>query len=576
LPITISNGQLEVNGQGATGAITIQSGDTVAISPTPGTFPAGVFTIYLKTGSINIARVDFVRGLSSIAVTPDSPSIAEGLTNQFIATGTFTDGSTADISSNVTWTTDTPAVASINMTGLATGNASGSSTIIATSGSISGNTLLNVTGAVLQTITITPTSPYTGVGHVEQLFATGTLSDGTSAGDISNNVIWSSDTPDVATINTSTGLVTGFGLGSTAVTATYNGVVGNSMFTVTDNPWSVAASLAIQRAGHTATLLTSGKILVVGGGSQVGGGNPISTELYDPVADSWSGAGNLATIGMNHTATLLPNGKVLVVGGTYRDGIYEKKYASTALYDPTTNTWFDAGSLSTGRAYHTATLLSNGKVLVLGGNAPDTIDAELYDPTTDTWDAVGNLITDRVFHTATLLANGEVLVVGGLVSPYTGVSNAELYDPVTNTSSLTGALADTTYRYYHTATLLPNGKVIVAGGLDGGNAIATTQLYDPTTNNWTLAGDLVAASYNHTSTLMPNGDVLVVGGCCEATGAPTRTEMFNYSTQMWTPAGNLIVGRWFHTANLLTNNKVLVVGGAANGIIVDNELSWSW
>jgi hypothetical protein len=151
-------------------------------------------------------------------------------------------------------------------------------------------------------------------------------------------------------------------------------------------------------------------------------------ELYDPATNTWSAAGSLTTTRYNHRATLLPNGKVLVTGG-YNSVLLV--LASTELYDPATNAWSAAGSMATARNVHAATLLPNGKVLVAGGYDGATIaSAEIYDPATNTWAAAGSMATGRYYHTATLLPNGKVLVAGGfnsvLLEP---LASAELYEP---------------------------------------------------------------------------------------------------------------------------------------------------
>jgi WD40 repeat protein len=183
-------------------------------------------------------------------------------------------------------------------------------------------------------------------------------------------------------------------------------------------------------------------------------------------AASFAGTGSLNTGRRNHTAMLLPNGKILVVGG-YSNTVY---WASAELYDPATGIWATTGSLHATRSSHTATLLPNGKVLVAGGQCSGggmaIASAELYDPASGTWTMTGSLDTGRANHTATLLPNGKVLVVGGSASgsPAGILYSAELYDPASGTWMMTGSL-HTTYREYHTATLLPNGKVLVAGAI---------------------------------------------------------------------------------------------------------------
>src|SRR6266853_303829 len=233
--------------------------------------------------------------------------------------------------------------------------------------------------------------------------------------------------------------------------------------------WRLTHRLNVRRASHTATLLENGMVLIAGG--QGGNSTPTalaSAELYDPASETWIVTGRLNTARASHTATLLQNGMALVAGGF---GTNSHIQASAELYDPASGTWTATGSLNTARRNHTATLLHNGMVLVAGGaeNPPaERVDAsasaELYDPASGTWTATGNLNTGRVSHTATLLQNGMVLVAGGIDSSFNILASAELYDPASGTWAATGSLD--TARHAHTATLLQNGVVLVAGGRD--------------------------------------------------------------------------------------------------------------
>jgi N-acetylneuraminic acid mutarotase len=292
-----------------------------------------------------------------------------------------------------------------------------------------------------------------------------------------------------------------------------------------------------------------------------------SQSAITPAANSaWNNTGNLNTARRSHTATLLPNGKVLVAGG---DGGFDDPILNSAeLYDPATGTWSYTGNLTTGRSGHTATLLPNGKILVAGGNTstiPPSFGvangAELFDPATGTWSTTGSLNTSHTGHTATLLPNGKVLVTAGWSGSFP-VKSAELYDPDTATWTVTGGL--TSARYWHTATLLENGKVLIVGGSDDGDlasTLASAELYDPTTGTWSVTANLSATRVLHTATLLPDGRVLVAGGYNWPPVSINGAELYDPATGTWTDTRNLDAARFSHTATLLANGAVLIAGG---------------
>jgi hypothetical protein len=207
------------------------------------------------------------------------------------------------------------------------------------------------------------------------------------------------------------------------------------------------------------------------------------------------------------------------------------------------------------------------------------------DPASGTWTLTGSLNTARYLHTATLLPNGMVLVAGGLDSNLNALPSAELYDPASGTWTATGNL--NTACALHTATLLSNGMVLVAGGHDGptfapSDILSSTELYDPTSGTWTFTGNLNTARQSHTATLLPNGMALVAGGfeCCSPTSA--SAELYYPTIGTWTFTGNLNTARAFHTATLLPNGMVLVAGGETGGglnasspVNPDGAPSWS-
>jgi hypothetical protein len=322
-------------------------------------------------------------------------------------------------------------------------------------------------------------------------------------------------------------------------------------------------NLNTPRVDDTATLLNDGTVLVAGGFSAVGihSSGPLATaELYNPATGSFTPISSMNIKRGSHTATLLNNGKVLITGGS--GGNANIAVASAELYDPTAGTFTPTGSMNTARHSHTATLLNNGSVLITGGydvgtSPPNPLaSTELYDPTTGTFTPTGSLNTARSLHTATLLNNGKVLVVGGLsISP---LASIELYDPTAGTFTLTGSL--NTARYYHTATLQNNGTVLVAGGTDS-LTLASAELYDPATGTFTSTGSLNTGRYYHTATLLNNGTVLVAGGFDTNGNSSSSAELYDPTTGTFTLTGSMNNGRYSHTATLLNNGVVLVAGG---------------
>ncbi|MEV7028374.1 kelch repeat-containing protein, partial [Kitasatospora sp. NPDC093558] len=223
-----------------------------------------------------------------------------------------------------------------------------------------------------------------------------------------------------------------------------------------------------------------------------------------------------------HTATLLSDGRVLAVGGQNTTGVL----TSAEVYDPATGAWSATGDTVNPREEHTATLLSDGRVLAAGGDPADST-AELYDPATGTWSSTGSLTAPHKQHTATLLPSGKVLIAGGETSPsaHPGITAlAELYDPATGSWTATGSM--TTARLFFPATLLPDGTVLVSGGEDSGsNILASAEVYDPATGSWTATGSMNTARDNHTMTLLLSGKALVAGGQTGA-GDTSSSELY--------------------------------------------------
>ncbi|HEX5504056.1 MAG TPA: kelch repeat-containing protein [Thermomicrobiales bacterium] len=329
--------------------------------------------------------------------------------------------------------------------------------------------------------------------------------------------------------------------------------------------WMPAPAMSVARSWHTATLLRNGTVLVAGG-LDATGGPTASVERYDPTTDTWAPAAPMTTPRAQHTATLLADGRVLVTGG--RTDLAEAG-SSVEVYDPAADAWTAVAPLGVGRVRHSATLLRDGRVLVAGGEtSPGT--AELFDPATGRWSPAGTLTTGRFSHTATLLPNGRVLVAGGMLPLGTAAcpsSNkvpcptaaAEVYDPATNAWAVVASSA-APHGFGHSATLLPDGTVLVVGGFTLAQFMA--ERYDPAANAWRRAGAPPPADFvrvEHTATLLADGRVLIAGGGQAPSTASTA--LYDPASNTWTPGPAMGIDRYRHTATRLLDGRVLVTGG---------------
>lgn len=338
---------------------------------------------------------------------------------------------------------------------------------------------------------------------------------------------------------------------------TYAMEVSAELFDPATGSWSDTELMSSGAQFHVATLLQAGSVLVTGGRTA---GSTITAEIYEPATGAWHVTPPLLVATFNSTAMLLPSGKVLLAGGRNLSGSESR----AEIYDPGLGTWRATGSLAIRRSSHTATLLPSGKVLVTGGD-PGSVDvdasAELYDPVTETWSLTGSMITPRSGHSAILLLSGKVLVVGGPSSA------AEVYDPATGAWRRTGSLIKGSR--HHTLTLLKSGKVLVAGGTDGDRTLTRAEVYEPETERWSPTGSLLGERVKHTATLLPSGKVLVAGGIVGIVPIASA-ELYDPATGAWSPTGPLNAIRYDARAILLPSGRVLVSGGRNGTAVVDS------
>jgi hypothetical protein len=263
---------------------------------------------------------------------------------------------------------------------------------------------------------------------------------------------------------------------------------------------------------------------------------------------------------------------VLVAGGYDRS---DRVLESTETFDPGSGTWSAAGKMVTAVTAHTATLLPDGRVLVAGGSAfgghgQAVRAAELYDPASRSWTATKSMIDARWGHTATLLPNGRVLIAGGFVG-VGSLASAELYDPKDQSWAATGSMD--TGRAKFTATLLLDGTVLVAGS----GPRRSAELFDPASGSWAATATTVEWRTNDaTATRLLDARVLLTGGGC---GCPAdevslaSAEMYDPASRTWVLIDDGLRARSSYTATLLLDGGVLFVGGSdTNGTLASADL----
>ena len=322
------------------------------------------------------------------------------------------------------------------------------------------------------------------------------------------------------------------------------------------------------RSGQTATLLPDGKVLIVGG-MRRNQDFYKSAELYDPATSKFQPTGEMSIGRVGQIAVLLRSGKVLIAGGWIGYGTTD----SAELYDPATGKFTVIAPMTTRRARPSATLLTDGNVLLAGGGDHDGPDgaiaaAEIFRADTLRFQPTGSLHRARSGHTATLLNDGTVLIAGGDNGGL--IAGAELYDPKTGTFSETGRL--NTPRHKHTAGLLPDGRVLIAAGSDERDwhgTMNSTEIYDPHTGKFTAAAPL-----NDSRFKLPDEAVQLASGRLLVAGGSKQVEVFDpVSGRFLVVAGQMNDSRHFMSETRLRDGSVLLAGGYPNN---DQATAQTW
>jgi hypothetical protein len=542
----------------------------------------GTSTIQASSGSQSASTTVTVGApvLVALALTPSTATIALGTTQQYQVVGTYTDGSTQNLTSAVNWSSVPQNVAPISAAGLASSTGQGTATITARSGRLNSVATLHVTSANLVSITLVPSATSIPVNSQQQFEATGHYSDGSNQ-DITTTVTWSASGTGIASVS-ATGVASALAGGTSTITATVGAVTGTAALMVDTG----TISLHTSRYQHSATLLNSGAVLIAGGISCPSSGSCTylnSAEVYDPSVGTVAITGNMATA-RSAPAVLLGNGKVFIAGGYSCDSSGNcASLGSAEIYDPAAGTFSSAGNMTANRDSHTMTLLSSGQVLIAAGETCSSATsctalstAEIYDPVAHTFTATGSLHAARFNASAVALSSGQVLIAGG----FNGTSYAargELYDPIAGTFSNTATNLNTP-RANATATLLNNSRVLIAGGStcnSPGCPTSVAELYNG--GSFSSTNNMSVARWDQTATLLTNGQVLLAGGydsCASSCLSDTTTELFNPQGNTLTTSQSLTTSRSGHTATLLTDGGVLLVGGINNGATLSSVDSY--
>ena len=346
--------------------------------------------------------------------------------------------------------------------------------------------------------------------------------------------------------------------------------------------WEQQSRLNYARAYHTANTLSTDKILIAGGQ-----GGMKTCELYDIASGTYTVTDSMKDARFYHTSVELDNGKIMVMGGF--NG-FNDTLNSCEIFDPTTELWTITTSMNYKRYYHTSTLLDDGRVLVAGGygyklgdpQLPGTYltSCEIYDPSSETWTETGSLNEARNQHGATLLSGGNVLVAGGINKTwnydFVSLDSAEIFDVGTETWTEVSSMNH--QRDNVNLILMPNSKVFVSGGSMGQERDTyadTIEIYDANADTWTLSSSkMTYKRHYHLCDMLNNNQILIAGGYSFAPtgGVSKRVEIYDILTDTFSVSSNLQIPSYFGTLTEIDSDNVLCVGGVNGGYISDSQV----
>lgn len=347
-------------------------------------------------------------------------------------------------------------------------------------------------------------------------------------------------------------------------------------------------SLKDARQHHTATLLSDGRVLVVGGRGTDGLSTLSSCELYTPKKNAWTPCAPLTVARSHHAAVLLPDGRVLVTGGTTHESVDGQNrfvaLASAELYDPAKNKWTAAAPMADARNGHTATLLGDGTVLVVGGareQRQHLASVECFDAAKNAWHTEKPLDVARWLHTAVRTSEGDVVVAGGRSNasqekkgPGVSIADVERFD--VNARSWTTLPPMSEPRQRTSFIAAGEGALIVIGGQTTTSSTNYAETWRPGLTQWEAFQNHLSMSLSaHTGTRLPDGDLVVIGGEPPNAVDTTRVQRWRAKTKEWCLAGELKDGRKTHSATLLNDGRVLVVGGTSGGLPEKTAELWA-